>query len=300
MNRSLAAAAALILATLAVAPAQAQLEANLGAMTEENVKGYLSPFPTALSATMNSAIFRSGYIAKDKLQFQVGVHAMAVTFDDEDRLYTPTTPPDFSSDQSIQAPTVIGSTQYAEQFGDGGAVQYYPGGFDIQQLTVAAPQISIGGFMGTQLVARWFAYDIGDEAEDADFGEFKLFGIGVQHSISQYVPTMPFDLAIGGFYQNFEIGEDLLDSTGLHLNATASKRFSLLEPYIGIGYDQYDLTVRYDSEEFDGDEIEVEFDTESNFHFTAGSQLHLGPVHLHGEYNAAAETSFAVGLGVGM
>ena len=40
-------------------PGFAQIDANLGALTPENVKGYLQPLPKALSSTLNMAAFQS-------------------------------------------------------------------------------------------------------------------------------------------------------------------------------------------------------------------------------------------------
>ena len=66
-------------------------------------------------------------------------------------------PPGFTSVPPIQqAPTVIGDGGAVAQSGQGGATQYYPGGFDIDQFTFAAPQLTVGNVMGTRAVVRWW------------------------------------------------------------------------------------------------------------------------------------------------
>ena len=52
-----------------VSPAAGQLSSNLGALTPQNAKGYLSPLPEALSSTLNSSIFTIGS-HRYKLHFQ--------------------------------------------------------------------------------------------------------------------------------------------------------------------------------------------------------------------------------------
>src|SRR5215510_3759904 len=78
MNRKLIGVAIAIALGLAP-PAHAQIEANLGALTAENAKGYLDPLRDALSGTMNAAIFQSGNVPKQGFGVQFGVKLMGVT-----------------------------------------------------------------------------------------------------------------------------------------------------------------------------------------------------------------------------
>ena len=161
---------------------------------------------------------------------------------------------------------------------------------------MAVPQISIGSVFGTRAIIRWISLDLGD----SDLGKFEYLGYGVQHSISQYVPALPVDIAAGFFKQTFNIGDDdLVTSDALHFNVTGSKRFSMLEPYVGVGYDTFDMDAKYVSTTTPGDNIAVKFDKESNAHFTLGANLLLGFARLSAEFNAAAETGAAVGLSLG-
>ena len=59
------------------------------------------------------------------------------------------------------------------------------------------------------------------------------------------------------------------------------------------------MKVTYDSE-VEGDELEVEFDSENDVHITAGAGLNLTPVILHGELNFAGDITAALGLSFGM
>ena len=70
-------------------PIYAQLTDNLGGLTDENLAGYLGPLNTGLSGTMNSAIFRTGDVPAFGVNFSIGLAAMAISFDDEDKLFLP-------------------------------------------------------------------------------------------------------------------------------------------------------------------------------------------------------------------
>lgn len=285
--------AALALAAFAL-PASAQLEDNLGALTGDNAAGYLNPLVKGLSGTMNAAIFHTGRVPKQGFSIKVGARLMGVSFSDDDRTYTPTDPPGFTGTGTVQAPTVIGNTDAVSQPGVGGTTLYHPGGFDIGQFAFAAPQLTIGSIAGTQATIRWISINIGD----SDLGQFDLFGFGAQHSISQYFQDMPVDVAAGFMYQKFSISDDLLEANTLHFNVTGSKSFSVLQPYVGIGFDSIDMKSSY-TDTNSGTKINVDFDPESNFHLTLGSEASLAVLKLYGEVNFAARTGLAVGLSFG-
>src|ERR1043166_191385 len=97
---------AALVVVFAAPPVAAQLSGNLGALTPENTKGYLGPLPKALSGTLNTAIFQTGHVPGTGINFTIGLHAMGISFDDADRVYTPTDPPGFTGNAQIQAPTI--------------------------------------------------------------------------------------------------------------------------------------------------------------------------------------------------
>lgn len=292
MNKKLIGCAIAIALALAP-PAHAQIEANLGALTAENAKGYLDPLRDALSATMNAAIFQSGNVPKTGFGLQVGVKLMGVTFSDDDKSYVPTDPNGFSS---VDAPTVVGDTHAVASTGPGGATIYHPGGFDLSEFALAVPQLTIGSIAGTRAVVRYITLDLGDN----EIGNFSLFGIGAQHSVSQYVKLLPVDLAVGAFYQQLEIGDnDLVKVNTFAVNATGSKRFGMFEPYVGVGVDHLSMEANY-TDTNTSQSVHVEFDSSSDFHLTGGVQLVMPVVRFHAEGNIAATNGVAVGLTFGI
>lgn len=279
---------------LTAVPASAQLDANLGSLEGDNAKGYLTPLSGALAATLNSSIFTTANVGQGVFSGHLQVNVMGVSFDDADRTYRPGDPTGFQSTETVDAPTVIGDTQAVEQSGQNGTVLYHPGGFDLENFTIAAPQLELSGFLGSRALIRWISVDLGD----ADLGSLELFGLGVQHSISQYLAAPPVDLAVGVFWQSFKIGDGLVDADALQFMAMASKQYSVIEPYVGLGFDMFDMQSEY-TDDSSGENVAVDFDPESNVHMTAGARLNLKYVQIHGEFNVAAETGVAVGLALG-
>jgi hypothetical protein len=303
-SRILRAACGAAALTLALAsPVFAQLDANLGGLTPDNVKGYLKPLPKALSATLNTAAFQSADIPLAGFNLTVGIHAMGVTFADKDNTYIPTDPPGFTHTGSqLLVPTAVGGTTAVLQPGSGGSALYYPGGFDISQFVIAVPQVAVGSVMGTRAVVRWIQFDAGDN----ELGHVALFGIGLQHSISRYVPIkpMPVDLSVGGMYQTFTLGNDkLIDTKAFHGEITASRKLGLwVQPYAGIGYDTFSMEVNYDQSLSGGgtQATNVKFDNENAFHGTLGVLVGFPMIKLHAQVDTAAETGVALGLRYGL
>ncbi len=289
---------ALGFATVAIlaVPAFADLSDNLGALTSTNAKGYLGPLPEALSATLNSGVFQTGHVPKNTFNFSFGARVMGIHFSDSDRTYSPTAPPGFTPTQSVNAPTVIGDTHAVAQSGQGGTTLYHPGGFDLQNFAIAVPQFSIGSLFGTRAIVRWISVDLGD----SQLGKLDYVGYGAQHSISQYLHGLPVDLAAGFFAQTLKIGDNnLVKADALHFDVTASKRFSILEPWASLGWDSLNMDTNYTSTTNPGNSIHVEFDKKTNAHLTLGAQALLGFTRISASYDIAAQTGATVGLAIG-
>jgi hypothetical protein len=276
--------------------ASAQLNQDLLSLTEQNLKSYVEPLQVALSGTLNSAVFRTGYVPRSGFDISVGAAAMAISFSDADRAFRPIDPPGFTSLEPQDVPTIVGDIEGVILAGEGGLSWAYPGGFDMEGFEIAAPQLSIGCVLGTRAIVRFVPpIDLGD----SDLGEFKYFGVGGQHSISQYAPNLPVDLALGAFYQDFKIGDDLLHVQSMQFNVTGSRQVGILQPYVGLGYDTLTLDAHAEDEDYPDDAIDVSLDRKSNMHFTVGLLARLSILGIYGEYDSGASNGFAVGLDLG-
>jgi uncharacterized protein DUF6588 len=290
MHQRLITLAALVSTCVATFAHAQQMEANLGALTAENAKGYLDPLRQPLSGTMNAAVFQTGHVPQTGFGLQFGVQLMGVSLSSSDRTYTPTDPSGYSS---VNASTVIGDTHAVASNGPGGATIYHPGGFDINEFALAVPQLTIGSIAGTRAVVRYVSLDVGDD----ELGHFSLWGVGGQHSLSHYLKDLPLEVAVGAFYQHMTLGSgDLVKANTFAVNATGSKRMGhYFEPYVGIGLDNFKMEANYQASST-GENVHVELDSSTDFHLTGGLQLVMPGVHLYVEGNIAATNGAAVGL----
>jgi hypothetical protein len=220
---------------------------------------------------------------------------MGVNLNSDDRTYIPTDPPGFTHTGSqVPVPTIIGDTKAVAQNGTSGTILYYPSGFDVNEFAAGTLQINVGSMFGTRATLRWLSVELTDN----DFGKLKLFGGGIQHSISQYFSDWPIDLAAGVFYQTFDVSDDLVKSKALHFDVTGSKRYNWLQPYVGVGYDKLDMESHYTSSTGGGN-IDVTLDSDTAMHLTLGAQAIFSVVHFYGEANLASTNGVAVGLSFG-
>lgn len=292
------AALAVVAGFLAAAPSRAALEENLTGLGDTQVQGYLGPLVRGLSTSVNTGIFRSARIPVSGFGLTVDLRAAYISFGDDDRSYTADTP----GYESVDAPTVVGDTEAvtAEHESIPGLHFHYPGGFDMANFGVAVPQLTIGNAAGTRAIVRYVpTIDFSDD----DIGKFEMFGVGGQHSISQYLPAFPFDVAVGAMYQNFKLGDSLLDAKAFAANVMASRLYGhtvSIEPYVGLGMDTFKLDVEYGGDDEGTEATKVSFDRENDFHLTLGTSINLPGVKLNAEFNKAAVTGFAGGISFGV
>ena len=81
--------------------------------------------------------------------------------------------------------------------------------------------------MGTEALFRYVPkIDVGGK-------DLSLFGLGIKHSVSRYIPLIPVDVAVQVLYSTFTV-TDLIDVKNLAFNVHASKTFGILIPYFGL------------------------------------------------------------------
>ena len=303
MTRRKASVTFLIGLLVSIAPAivHAQVEEILSSYTGANGVAYMEPMRDAVGNNLSDALYISGLVPKSGLHVRFDVNAMVVQFSDDDRTFTGTTET-FASD-GASAPTIIGDTEAVTVSDpDGSGAQFvFPGGFDVSNLALAVPQLTVGSFYGTEATGRYIAVNLNDEDDDNELGDLELWGIAVRHSISQYFEGWPVDVAAMFAFQEFKMGEDdLMETKTQSYGAQASHDFGILEPYGGLALETFDMDVHYTTE-FAGEteEISLEFDRATTMHLTAGLTARLGLFHVNGEANFASQTSFAMGIGLG-
>ena len=262
------------------------------ALSENTVKGYAQPFANAFGLAMNSSSFHSADVP-DLFGFSISFKGMYILIPDDQKTYTPTLPAGYASKPT---PTIFGDKNGGAYAGPNGYI-ITPPGINQSSLPVALPQIGLS-FMGTELLLRYIPdIPIGDE-------KLGMFGLGIKHSVSRYIPLIPVDVAVQVLYSNFKI-TNIIDVSNLAFNAHTSKTFGILTPYFGLQYESSSMDLEYniDADPNSGDpdivagkSVKVSLDSDNNFRAVFGASLNLAFLVLNADVSLGSQTMFGGGL----
>ena len=290
--------AALLL--LAAAPVRAQ---SLGDLVEQLgiqqlARDYLRPGVDAVGYTLNSGY---AHTARVDSGFSVWVGAKVVTtfIPDDDRTFVAILPPELTQ---LGYPSRMVTATVA---GDEGAVLrstdpsqpeiQLPGGTSLQQTFLVMPQLSVGSFLGTEIILR----GIPPVTYDPEVGKISFYGAGLKHELTHYFDT-PFALAIVAGVQQFEI-TDVVDGQGYAGMLLASVDAAMVTLFGGVGYEAYRIDVSYDpvpQSGVDPGPVTLEFQRR-NLRFSVGGALTLLSLFdLTAEYSFGVQDNLAVGIGL--
>jgi hypothetical protein len=273
------------------APLFSQVEDRFGFLTDAEITEYARPFGTSLGMAFNSASYHTAKVA-DLFGFAVSFKGMYIFIPDDDLTFTPSLPEGYNADQSTA--TIYGN-EGAAYYGPNGYI-VYPPGIDRSSLPVVLPQIS-GSLVGTEVMLRYLpSISLGDEED------LSMFGIGLKHSISRYIPLSPVDISVQFLYNNLEI-TGLMDVSAIAFNAHASKGFGLFTLYGGLQYESstFDLEYEYTAPGGTtsiqpGETVKVSIDGDNNFRGTLGGSLKLALIVLNVDYSLGAQAVLSGGL----
>lgn len=278
-----------------VAEAQS-LEERLKKFADNFAKGYTAPFTDAFGASLNSGWYHSADVT-DGLDLFVGVKFMLMPIPSDAKTFKITSP--YPPNTMDEAPTVFGPGEDRTISGSIAASdpRTYPQGFNVGLVPMFVPHISAGNFYGTRGMLRYLP-----KVKLGDYGEFEFFGIGVQHSVSQYIPLVPLDISVLVAYQSLSLGS-LVSASAYTIGAQASKSLVLLTVYGGLAYESSTMKFTYDASALGpppiSQKVEFEADGKNNFRATVGLALSLGLIKVSADYSLASQPVATLGFGVG-
>ena len=287
----LAAAACTVLFLASTGYAQSDLEKTLQQFAGNEVKGYIQPLGDLFGANMNAGMFHSAEIAKTGFHISFDIVAMGASVGDDQKKYM--LPPTNTNVPPFKTPTMFGGKRDSVIVGGAPYYGIADGFVNTSIFPLASPQLTIGDIYGTRAIIRL----IGTPSVKG-FPSATLWGIGAQHSISQYVPAIPLDVAAHVFYSKFTFG-DLINFSGLSIGAEASKSFSVLRVYGGLAWEKSTMDLKYTPSDATIPPVSISLDGANKFRATLGLGLHLGFFSIFGDANFGTITNFSAGIGFG-
>ncbi len=303
----------------------ADVQKKLEQFGKDNGIMYVEPLVTAFGTTMNTGLFNTAKVLKP-FAFGLNVNMMAAFVPKEDNTFTAIRPDLFIvnpidttqviylyEDEELESATIFGE--------DGTTFEHNPllddiPGLEADQLDIPLPnganlptvpflmpQFNLGLPFGNEIMVRGFP-----KVEiNKDIGDLGFWGVGLKHSVSQYIPLIPIDIAVQAAYQNLYIG-DLLTFSNFNANLEVSKKLLMWTLYTGVGYDKTNVTAEYDytykivNQENEIEEVEqkIKFDVdgENEIRATAGIRYSLLLFKLYADYTISKYNVLNAGIGI--
>ena len=309
----------------------AGVQEKLEQFGEDNGIVYVKPLVTAFGTTMNTGLFNTAKVLKPFL-FGLNVNVMMAFVPDEDKTFLPTRPDIFITNPVTgediylyEEPTEESATVFGEEgiliehnpaLDDIPGMQnatseldiQMPNGANLPVVPFLMPQFNLGLPFGNEIMIRGFP-----KVEiNKDIGDLGFWGVGLKHSIDQYIPLIPIDIAIQASYQNLYVG-DLLTFSNFNANLEVSKKLLMWTLYTGVGYDKTNVSAEYTYEyttlvedENTGlyipgtseQDIKFDVDGENEMRMTAGFRFSLLLLKLYADYTISKYPVFNAGIGV--
>ncbi len=276
--------------------AQNPFEDAVKQISSDNVRGYVQPFVNSFGANMNSGLYNSAEIDEIGFHLNFRIVAMGTLIGDAEKTYTAASPDPPYPQDPVQTATVFGDLGTVVQGPVPGMEYHYQNGqVKTSIVPFLSPQLTVGNVFGTQAVIRYVPIP-----ERDNIPKVTLFGIGVRHSISRYLPTFPADLAASAFYQTLDIG-DIFSAKAFNIGAQISKTFSVATLYGGVQYETSSMSLSYTyTGSAQPQRVNIDIDGENKIRATAGLGLNLFILHLNADISVGKVTVASAGLGFGL
>ncbi|PSQ87443.1 MAG: hypothetical protein BRD42_02105 [Bacteroidetes bacterium QS_3_64_15] len=313
---------------LFASPAQAQddLGDALETVGQQYADGYTQPVTDALGANLNAGLFRTAEVGGEGIlpviDIYVGVAGMgALTagLDDSFRLADDRVQTENDRTLRIEYPNTDLPTAFGENESPGRAdiidqetgmkVDEAPLPSSLIDTPIAplgVPQVGVGTVLGTDAQLRYLP-----ETNISSYGSVSLFGLSVRHSLSQYIPLSPVNVAVQGTWQSLALSgseesrnpDEIVDASGWALNAQASKDIPVLPItfYGGVQYEQFGVDVNY-TFTTNGENSTIAFDQDAanSVRALAGVSVTLAVIQLNVDYALGSANTVSVGAGLAL
>jgi len=177
-------------------------------------------------------------------------------------------------------------------------------------VAAAVPQLTIGSLWNSEMLLRY----IPPVVFDVNVGRFSFFGLAIKHAFTNWFDDPYFDAAVQAGFQHSTIDNEVgltkakleAETDLFAFNIHASKRFGMIEPYVGVSYEtlnsdgSYTFTLPQNIK----DEIGYDIDpqtvpvtlSDDALKATFGITAHVGPLQFFASTGLTKHLIFSGGL----
>jgi len=263
-------------------------------LNSSEVGKFTKPLATTIGTALNSSSYYTASIPRF-FGFSLSFRGMMVMIPDDQKTFTPSLPAGYTANKTTA--TIYGDKSGGGIYGGPNGYITYPGGIGESSIPIIFPQIT-ASLLGTEVMLRYMPkVKVGET-------DVHLLGVGLKHSISQYIPLIPVDIAVQVLYNSFSV-TNLMDISNIAFNAEVSKTFGVFTAYGGLQYEntKFDLSYTIKGDPKSGDptvrntiDIKTSVDGDNKTRITVGGALKLLVFVLNADYSLGSQSTFSGGL----
>lgn len=263
-------------------------------------EGYAQPLGNMFSAIFNSSQYHTAAVGG--LHVYASVQVLGALVPESDKTFSPTfvlplaghnIPRHFDN-----VPTILGgqTTAYLiDTVLDGQQYQIpLPPGIDQKFIPLVVPHIEIGTFLNTEVILR----GIPSIQTNSKIGSVSFYGLGLRHSLSNYVPFSPIDVSVQIMYQHLGAG-DVASMNAWNAAALASFSLPGITVYGGLQAEKAAVSLHYTvNDPSIAQPVNLTFNSTNNMRVTIGATLKLWLLYINAQGTFAQYPTAGVGVGL--
>lgn len=264
-------------------------------LSSTNVTGYVQPIIDGFGANLNSGLYHSSGLHEGGFHARLEIIGSGMLVGEQQRYYYAKPPEPFDSDP-VRTATILGGTG-ATVTGPGGVeYQFQNGQIRTDLFGIGVPQLTVGNFMGTEAIVRYAVVPSVKE-----FPSSSLFGIGGRHSLTQYLPDLPFEATVGAFWQDLKVG-DIIDVHSTNVALMLGKSVSVFTIYGGMQLESTTIDVDYTYTGYGAtpdSRVHLDYTSDNVLRWTTGFGLNLLAFKLYTDIGVGRVTVVTGTVGFG-
>ncbi len=264
-------------------------------LSSDNVRGYVQPIIDGFGANLNSGLYHSPHLSEGGFHARIEITGSGMLITGRERYYFATPPEPFDR-TPVRTATVLGGTGTTVTGPGGLEYQFQNGQIRADLFGLGTPQLTVGNLFGTEAILRFAVVP-----SVRDFPGSSLVGYGARHSVSQYIPGLPFEATVGAFWQTLKIG-DVIGVSARNVSLMVGTSVSLFTVYGGVQHESTVIDVNYTYTGYGStpdSKVSLHYSTDNVLRWTTGFGLNLIGVNLYTDIGVGNVTVVTGTVGVG-
>jgi hypothetical protein len=252
---------------------------------------YLAPINDIYSSLLHTGVFPR--YSEKGFHIKIGIHATRMNITDNMKVYRGKSE-GMNEDVFIDAPSILGDEMAVMIEDELGNNYIFPGGQNIENITLAAPELYIGTLLGTDFYGRYALAPL-----TGDLGRIKFYGGGIRHDFGRYFLPEYVKWYLSYNYHELKIG-NTINSFNQYALTQLGVKLNRIGIYGLFGYELNEMNISHDFEDISFQDIDIDIMETYPYRFGGGLNLSFKYFEIYSEYNMNDPVNIILGVSVGI